>query len=89
MEAENHTGRIILFPVAKCWAPAPGRGDHHSGFRAGRRAVSPASPVCWAERSGIFIGNFQVRALIFLLVYNLGGQGGEVMVFYQGASKLL
>lgn len=64
-------------------------GPDHSGFRADRRAVSPASPICWAERRGIFLGNFQVRALIFLLVYYLGGQGGDVIVFYQGASKLL
>lgn len=32
---------------------------------------------------------FQIRALIFLLVYYLGEQSGVVMVFYQGASRLL
>lgn len=74
------------WPSAGPLPRAVGTTTQGSG-QAGGQFLQP--PQSWAERSGIFIGNFQVRALIFLLVYYLGGQGGEVMVFYQGASKLL
>lgn len=69
----------VALSSSKCQVqgPAPGGGDHHSGFRAGRRAASPASPVCWTERSGLSLGNFRVRAPVFLLLYYWGAKGEQ------------
>lgn len=43
MEAEPHSLNSPL-PIGQVQAPAPGRGDHHSGFRAGREGIFSSLP---------------------------------------------
>lgn len=52
LEAESHTGGIILFPVAECWAPAAGGGTTQgSGQAGGQFLQTPPSAGQSAEES--------------------------------------
>lgn len=43
-EAESHTGRIIFFRVAKCWAPATGRGTRPLRVQGGQEGSFSSLP---------------------------------------------